>query len=74
NSPTIILRNRNFYPQFLAILATGAILGQAPRSLSDLIRDFAKERRTGEYGRLSKTPLEPQGASKARSMFMKYPG
>ncbi|WP_330926204.1 hypothetical protein, partial [Candidatus Sororendozoicomonas aggregata] len=30
NSPTIILRSRNFYPQFLVILATGAILGQAP--------------------------------------------
>ncbi len=38
------------------------------------LRDFVRERRTGEYGRLNRTPLERQRTSESGSTFMKYPG
>ena len=34
-SPAILLGSRNFYPQFLAILATGAISRQPPGAFSN---------------------------------------
>lgn len=34
------------------------------------LRDFVRERRTGEYGRLNKTPLERQRTSESGSTFM----
>ncbi len=37
------------------------------------LRDFVRERRTGEYSRLSKTPLEERQRT-SESAFMKYPG